>query len=456
MHCTGEQGLALVIFSHLLPFLSAAGARFRAPKQQDIELSLGKPARCGEPGQELDSDVSGEGEGCVCQKYFLLWPDNGRCYQEFTQGPCKEGYRFIWDPSIQTAVCSCPVFWARYGDGKCYEEYTKGPCPIGTVIMKNDSTEEGFCGCSSSLQMYFHQETNSCYELYSRGPCPRGHILSFNYTTLQPECKCHPNYHFNLADGACYELNTEGPCGDMDHCDQGTPCFMRSSDTLQTGCRCLPKNSLTKEGKCFQPYTRGPCRFGEWFVFNGQETGKCEEKKYCKRFDNWHWWAPDQRCYRQFTQGPCEQGKLFYLDSEAGGSGCHCRRDWAAYYWEPLDQCFEQESRGPCKEGQYFAYNRTTHSTECSCFKNHVYSPATESCVELYTRGPCQYGEVVVPDPRSGELSCSCGPQLTRHYWPPARACFPLYERGPCREGQQFRIQPDTNLPACVVWGGQK
>ena len=43
-------------------------------------------------------------------------------------------------------------------------------------------------------------------------------------------------------------------------------------------------------------------------------------------------------------QGPCEEGKLFYLDSAAGGSGCHCRRDWAAYYWEPLDQCFEQAS----------------------------------------------------------------------------------------------------------------
>ena len=30
----------------------------------------------------------------------------------------------------------------------------------------------------------------------------------------------------------------------MEHCETGTPCFMRSMDTLQTGCRCLPKESL--------------------------------------------------------------------------------------------------------------------------------------------------------------------------------------------------------------------
>ena len=64
---------------------------------------------------------------------------------------------------------------------------------------------------------------------------------------------------------------------------------------------------MTSEGKCFQPYTRGPCKFGEWFVFQtaaaaAGEGGRCEEKRYCKRFDNWHWWSPDQRCYRQFTQ----------------------------------------------------------------------------------------------------------------------------------------------------------
>ena len=46
-----------------------------------------------------------------------------------------------------------------------------------------------------------------------------------------------------------------------------------------------------------------------------------------------------------------------------------------------------QESPGPCQEGQYFAYNSTSRQTECNCFKNHVYSPSSQSCVELFTQG---------------------------------------------------------------------
>ncbi len=102
-------------------------------------------------------------------------------------------------------------------------------------------------------------------------------------------------------------------------------------------------------------------RFGEWLIFEADGSSRCEDKKYCKRFDNWHWWSPHQRCYRQFSQGPCKKGasgffcgkcqdltfsfsagKLFYLDPDAGGTGCHCRPDWSVYYWGETGECFEQ------------------------------------------------------------------------------------------------------------------
>ena len=51
-------------------------------------------------------------------------------------------------------------------------------------------------------------------------------------------------------------------------------------------------------------------RLGEWLVFKSDGSARCENKKYCKRFDNWHWWSPHQRCYRQFSQGPCKKGKI--------------------------------------------------------------------------------------------------------------------------------------------------
>jgi len=411
---------------------------------------------------EADTSLENIVDNCVCEKYHLLWPSDKKCYREFTRGPCPEGHRFIWDPESGRSTCSCPTFWARFSDGRCYEEYTQGPCQLGDIVLSESGV--GFCGCNQTLPMYYHRETNQCYELYTRGPCPIGHILAFNYTTLTPECKCQEGFVYHPADGACYELSTPGPCdaANSGGCEAGTPCFMRSMDTLQTECRCLPRNSLTPDNKCHQPYTRGPCDFGQWWVFREAEAaGQCEEKKYCKRFDNWHWWSPDQRCYRQFTQGPCNRGKLFYLDPEAGGAGCYCRQEWEAYYWAPLDQCFEQESPGPCQEGQYFAYNATSRQTECNCFKNHVYSPSSRSCVELFTQGPCPPGVVVVQDPATQELACDCGPHLASNYWPPTRRCYPLYSQGPCQSGEQFRLvqrevpgsREIVSDPACIVWG---
>ena len=293
--------------------------------------------------------------------------------------------------------------------------------------------------------MYFHEPSGQCYELYKRGPCPQGHILSFNYGSLSPQCKCKDGYHLH-ADGKCYRLNTRGdfqkkklkkkncqsfvgPCAsELRNCP-GTPCFMKSLEALDVQCTCLPKIATTEDGRCYQPYTRGPCEFGEWLVFKSDGSARCENKKYCKRFDNWHWWSPHQRCYRQFSQGPCKRGKLFYLDTDRGGTGCYCKPEWNVYYWPQSQECFEQESPGPCPAGQYFAYNSTSRTTECNCFKNYVFDPSQGTCLEQFTRGPCPDGQLVVEDPQ-GRLQCDCGPHMKRHYWIPDGRCYPHFEQG--------------------------
>lgn len=28
---------------------------------------------------------------CSCQSGYVLWPENGKCYQPFTRGPCRSG-----------------------------------------------------------------------------------------------------------------------------------------------------------------------------------------------------------------------------------------------------------------------------------------------------------------------------------------------------------------------------
>eukprot|EP00095_Tigriopus_kingsejongensis_P003671 maker-scaffold11_size778918-snap-gene-5.21 protein:Tk03671 transcript:maker-scaffold11_size778918-snap-gene-5.21-mRNA-1 annotation:"hypothetical protein DAPPUDRAFT_324689" len=403
-------------------------------------------------GYELYYDRSARKYECVCQKYHIYWPEDGICYREYYQGPCPEGHRLVRNETTRQPYCACPFFSAQYEpDGICYQEYTQGPCEDGELIMADRNTGKGVCSCDSSLTMYYHKDSQKCYELYKQGPCPEGHILSFNYATFEPQCKCQDGYHLH-SDGNCYKLNTQGPCEDELKQCEGTPCFMKSLEAIDIKCTCLPKNSMTETHQCYQPYTRGPCNFGDWLVFKKDGTSECQDKKYCKRFDNWHWWSPHQRCYRQFSQGPCKKGKLFYLDTDEGGTGCYCKKDWEVYYWNQTGECFEQESPGPCPEGQYFAYNATSKSTECSCFKNYVLNPESGTCVEQFSQGNCPRGQLVTVGP-DGTMKCDCGPQMRNHYWPLENACYPHYERGPCAKGEQFRIHPIEKRPSCIVWG---
>ena len=56
-----------------------------------------------------------------------------------------------------------------------------------------------------------------------------------------------------------------GPCeNEISEC-RGTPCFMKSLQELKVQCTCLPKRSMTDDGRCYEPYTRGPCRYTSYF-----------------------------------------------------------------------------------------------------------------------------------------------------------------------------------------------
>jgi len=147
-------------------------------------------------------------------------------------------------------------------------------------------------------------------------------------------------------------------------------------------------------------------------------------------------------------------GKLFYLDPSAGGTGCHCRRDWRAHYWPATGGCYEQESPGPCAPGRYFAYDARARKAVCACFRSHAPRPDVGDCVELGSKAHCPDGQVVQADTATGEAVCGCSQRLGAHYWPADGRCYPHYERGPCAEGEQFRPHPlRPREAACIVWG---
>lgn len=51
-----------------------------------------------------------------------------------------------------------------------------------------------------------------------------------------------------------------GPCAEELKDCPGTPCYMKTLEAIDIKCTCLPKNSMTEDHQCYQPYTRGPCQ----------------------------------------------------------------------------------------------------------------------------------------------------------------------------------------------------
>ena len=52
-------------------------------------------------------------------------------------------------------------------DGRCYEEYTQGPCQLGDIVLTDRDTGVGFCGCNTTLPMYYHAETNQALQPFT-------------------------------------------------------------------------------------------------------------------------------------------------------------------------------------------------------------------------------------------------------------------------------------------------
>ena len=58
--------------------------------------------------------------------------------------------RLVLDETSRRPICTCPFFSAEYADGKCYQEFTQGPCPFGQLMILDRTTGRGKCGCDQS------------------------------------------------------------------------------------------------------------------------------------------------------------------------------------------------------------------------------------------------------------------------------------------------------------------
>lgn len=93
----------------------------------------------------------------------IFWPQNGRCYEKLTRGPCTKG-QLISASSNGLAGCSCnhksdmmDYYYAGYG---CFQHFTKGPCKEKGHLFLPDRS----CDCSDELPHY-HEVTKQCFEI---------------------------------------------------------------------------------------------------------------------------------------------------------------------------------------------------------------------------------------------------------------------------------------------------
>ena len=56
-------------------------------------------------------------------------------------------FRLTLDETNRRPICTCPFFSAKFSDGKCYQEFTQGPCPFGQLMLLDRTTGKGRCGC---------------------------------------------------------------------------------------------------------------------------------------------------------------------------------------------------------------------------------------------------------------------------------------------------------------------
>lgn len=264
------------------------------------------------------------------------------------------------------------VFWPQ--DGKCYTEYSRGPCPKGKLLaLDEEGVAECLCKNNDKLQIgkYYHRETETCHEYYTKGPCDGdGDLFLPN-----GKCGCHsalPHYH--KENDQCYELGSVGPCP-VGHI------FALSENTVkgkyaQAECQCKEDHVLWRDGYCYRQYTRGPCEENEFIT----STNTCLPNPCPK---GRLYFPQEKTCYRIGSQGPCALYKVVVFDftsrpsidgiSYNGVCGC-------AGILTNLDQTCND--RVP---------------NESACESNPGMVEINGECFKLYTRGPCGPGEWLEP-----------------------------------------------------------
>ncbi|XP_058833558.1 uncharacterized protein LOC131691288 [Topomyia yanbarensis] len=360
----------------------------------------------------VGSTSMGSSAECRCPPGTAQHPLTRRCHRLFERGPCDFGQYFApfadsevksaipkqrWGTCKSTEICdSGMIFWPQ--DNKCYQLYTKGPCSKGKLIsMDNDGIAKCKCEKEGELGNYFHNETETCHEFFTKGPCQRTGELFLP----SRKCACHqrlPHYHNETSQ--CYELDTIGPCPIGHTYIIADKRGQHEVTAMRAECRCKENYVPWKNGYCYKLYTQGPCDFGSFIIdSNSCIPNPCEKGRL--------YFPREKTCYRIGAQGPCSLHQVVIFDfttrpsldgiSYNGICGC-------SGVIHNLDQT--------CSEDDV---------PKSACDSTPDMIEINKQCFKLYTRGPCGPGQWIEPKKGPAKIraaACVCRPGYTTYDTP--------------------------------------
>lgn len=124
--------------------------------------------------------------------------------------------------------------------------------------------------CWSNSGMVYWNETSQCYKPATQGPCSEGEwiVLVGNPSQIS-SVQCRPRpcpLNHALVNNTCYlvdQRKTKGVCSAEE--------VLLNSPFGDGQCVCRRGYLLWEDGRCYQPYTRGPCPEGSYLQYNSSD-----------------------------------------------------------------------------------------------------------------------------------------------------------------------------------------
>nr|XP_014278166.1 uncharacterized protein LOC106682046 isoform X2 [Halyomorpha halys] len=243
---------------------------------------------------------------CDCNSSMIqYYPEDKKCYAIGSQGPCKNGHLFqtkvikYEDKQQVNGVCVCKEGYMKWKENDfCYQPFTRGPCQNGEMLdLKYDKngSEITCVQVPCSTGKLFFPGGKGCHKVRTQGPCPAGQLVlyqdnidpSMNGISYLGICGCQ-----NIENDSSFYTNykndksaTKTDCSEEQNVDNETMSSSNEKANIDDVCGSGYGFVLWKDNSCWQLYSQGPCREGEWLVPDrgkgqrkgrGWLIGKCE------------------------------------------------------------------------------------------------------------------------------------------------------------------------------------